>query len=77
MKEFYDPDTDKSFIKFVDANNLYGCAMSQMLPTGGFKLVSLKKGLNTPFPTITDGADRFRTMYECTKDIMNINEKIL
>ena len=37
--EFYDKDTKPSFIKFVDANNLYGWAMSQFLPTGEFKWV--------------------------------------
>jgi hypothetical protein len=75
LKEFYNPETEQSFIKFVDANNLYGFAMSQCLPTGGFKWVSLKKGLHTPFPAITDGADRFRTMQEWTDDIININEE--
>ena len=33
LKELYDPATLQSFIKLVDANNLYGWAMSQMLPT--------------------------------------------
>ena len=28
---------------YLDGNNLYGCAMSQCLPTGGFKWMSEKK----------------------------------
>ena len=37
MDEAYDPDKPSKFITHLDANNLYDCAMSQKLPTGGFK----------------------------------------
>ena len=33
----YDPDKPSTFIQYLDANNLYGWAMSQSLPTSGFK----------------------------------------
>lgn len=33
----YDPKKKSSFIMYLDANNLYGWAMSKPLPTGGFK----------------------------------------
>ena len=33
----YDPDKPSSFIQYLDANNVYGWAMSQPLPTNGFK----------------------------------------
>ena len=33
----YDPDKTSSYIQYLDANNLYGWAMSQPLPTNGFK----------------------------------------
>ena len=36
MKDF-DPDKPSTFIQYLDANNLYGWAMSQSLPTHGFK----------------------------------------
>ena len=36
MKD-YNPDKPSSFIQYLDANNLYGWAMSQSLPTHGFK----------------------------------------
>ena len=39
MKD-YDPDKPSKFIQYLDANNLYGWAMSQSLPTGGFKWMS-------------------------------------
>ena len=33
----YKPEKESSFIQYLDANNLYGWAMSQQLPTHGFK----------------------------------------
>ena len=73
MKELFDPETLQSFIQLVDANNLYGWALSQMLPTGGFKWVNLKKGLLTS--GVFESMDRHRTMNEWTEDIMNLNEE--
>ena len=32
----YNPDKESSYIQYLDANNLYGWAMSQQLPTHGF-----------------------------------------
>ena len=32
----YDPTKPSTYIMYVDANNLYGWAMSEDLPTGGF-----------------------------------------
>lgn len=37
MGEQYDPMEENSYIGYLDANNLYGWAMSQPLPTGAFK----------------------------------------
>ena len=34
----YDENKESSYIKYLDANNLYGWAMSQKLPENGFKL---------------------------------------
>ena len=36
MKD-YDPKKESSYIPYLDANNLYGWAMSQKLPTGDFR----------------------------------------
>ena len=35
MKD-YNPDVESTYIQYLDANNLYGWAMSQQLPTHGF-----------------------------------------
>ena len=37
MVEGHDPDKLTTYILYLDANNLYGWAMSQALPTGGFE----------------------------------------
>ena len=42
MKE-YDEKAPSKYIMYLDANNLYGLAMSQYLPTGNFKWMSKKK----------------------------------
>ena len=39
----YDKNIDSSYIEYLDANNLYGWAMSQKLPVNGFKWVQQKK----------------------------------
>ena len=36
------PDKPTRYLQYLDANNLYGWAMSQPLPTRGFKWVSIK-----------------------------------
>ena len=42
MKE-YDEKTPSKYIMYLDANNLYGWAMSQYLPTGRFKWMTQKQ----------------------------------
>ena len=42
MKDF-DETKSSSFIQYLDANNLYGWAMSQKLPTHGFKCIDVDK----------------------------------
>ena len=42
MRE-YDENAPSKYIMYLDANNLYGWAMSQYLPTGGFKWLTEKQ----------------------------------
>ena len=41
--EDYNRDKPSSYIQYLDANNLYGWAMSQKLPTHGFKWIDYDK----------------------------------
>ena len=38
----FNPNEKTSYLQYLDANNLYGWAMSQALPTGGFKWIKVK-----------------------------------
>ena len=40
LPETYEKNRPTNYIPYLDANNLYGWAMSQPLPTGGFKWIS-------------------------------------
>ena len=39
----YDEAKPSTYIQYLDANNLYGWAMSQKLPTHGFKWIDVNK----------------------------------
>ena len=45
----YDKSIESSYIVFLDANNLYGWAMSQKLPVNGFKWVKNLSEFNKDF----------------------------
>ena len=38
----YDKNIESSYIKYLDANNLYGWAMSQKLPVNDFESIKKK-----------------------------------
>ena len=40
METEFDPAEESKFITYLDANNLYGWAMSKQLPTYGFKWIT-------------------------------------
>ena len=42
-QKIYDEKAPSKYIMYLDANNLYGWAMSQFLPTGGFKWMTEKE----------------------------------
>ena len=44
MGPTFNPNEKVNYLQYLDANNLYGWAMSQALPTGGFKWVEVKPG---------------------------------
>ena len=53
----YDPSKDKSYIMYLDANNLYEWSMSQLLPTHEFDWLTEKEIKSIDFTKIKDDAD--------------------
>ena len=54
MGDRFDPKSESSYLQYLDANNLYGWAMSQPLPTGGFKWVVVNPNKISELATRTD-----------------------
>ena len=54
----YNEKAPSKYIMYLDANNLYGWAMSQYLPTGGFKWLSQKKIAKINLGTYTDDSKK-------------------
>ena len=42
----YDENKESSYVQYLDANNLYGLAMSQKLPVDGFKWIKHTSSIN-------------------------------
>ena len=54
MGDKFNPNEDTTYLQYLDANNLYGWAMSQPLPTGGFKSVDVNPNEISELATRTD-----------------------
>ena len=54
MGDKFSPNEDTTYLQYLDANNLYGWAMSQPLPTGGFKWVDVNHNEISELATRTD-----------------------
>ena len=54
MGDKFNPNEDTTYLQYLDANNLYGWAMSQPLPTGGFKWTDVNPNEISELATRTD-----------------------
>ena len=54
MGDKFNPNEDTTYLQYLDANNLYGWAMSQPLPTGGFKWTDVNPKEISELATQTD-----------------------
>ena len=54
MGDRFDPKSERSYLQYLDTNNLYGWAMSQPLLTGGFKWVDVNPNEISELATRTD-----------------------
>ena len=54
MGDKFNPNEDTTYLQYLHANNLYGWAMSQPLPTGGFKWVDVNPNKISELATRTD-----------------------
>ena len=54
MGDGFELKSESSYLQYLDANNLYGWAMSQPLPTGGFKWVDVNPNEISELATRTD-----------------------
>ena len=54
MGDKFNPSKDTTYLQYLDANNLYSWAMSQPLPTGGFKWVDVNPKEISELATRTD-----------------------
>ena len=54
MGDKFNPNEDTTYLQYLDANNLYGWAMSQPLPTGGLKWVDVNLKEISKLATRTD-----------------------
>ena len=59
----YDKSKDSSYIQYLDANNLYGAAMSEKLPMNGFKWVNDISGINEKFVKSYDKKNSAKVIY--------------
>ena len=54
MGDRFSPKSESSYLQYLDTNNLYDWAMSQPLPTGGFKWVDVNSNEISELATRTD-----------------------
>ena len=71
MGDKFNPNEDTTYLQYQDANNLYGWAVSQPLPTGGFKWVDVNPKEISKLATRTDKGYVLEVDISCPKELHN------
>ena len=71
MGDRFNPNEDTTYLQYLDANNLYGWAMSQPLPTGGFKWVDVNHNEISDLATRTDKCYLLEVDFSYPKELHN------
>ena len=69
----YDENKESSYIQYLDANNLYGAAISEKLPINGFKWVYDISGINEKFVKSYDKKIVIKVIYSKLMLIIQVN----
>ena len=69
----YDKSKESSYIQYLDANNLYGAAMSEKLPINEFKWVNDISGINEKFVKSYDKKIVTKVIYSKLMLIIQVN----
>ena len=73
MGDRFDPKSESSYLQYLDRNNLYSWAMSQPLPTGGFKWVNVNPNEISELATRTDKGYLLEVDVSYSKELHNPN----
>ena len=71
MGDKFDLNVYKTYLQYLDANNLYGWAMSQPLPTGGFRWVNIEPNEISELATQTDKSYILEVVVSYLKELHN------
>ena len=71
MGDKFNPNEDTTYLQYLDANNLYVWAMSQPLPTGGFKWTDVNPNKISELATRTDKGYILEVDVSYPKDLHN------
>ena len=76
MGDRFDPKSESTCLQYLDTNNLYGWAMSQPLPTGGFKWVDVNPNEISELAARTDKGYILEFDVSYPKDLHNPNNDL-
>ena len=71
MGDKFNPNEDTTYLQYLDANNLYGWAMLQPLPTGGFNWTDVNPNEISELATRTDKGYILEVDVSYPKDLHN------